>query len=187
MRRTDSIFFSFFSWGLSSLALVSVLFACDGGRAKIEEPQRVIGEKGPDAERQAALRFGQEFLERLDRNEPIAALLAPSLRSAQPEASLEATFVGFRRWTGPFRHRVAHAYGFSASLPDYPPGHYFTIYYRSHFEKGNVEEKLIVSTEGEKALLAGYNQSKRILYGDITSSPPPVINEKTLYPEGQGK
>lgn len=184
MRRASStLFFS----GLVSFVLALAIGGCDRGEAPVEEPQRVIGEKGPEIERRAALRFGQDFLARLDKNEPVAALLAPNLTSGQPEATLESMFVGFRRWTGGFSRRVVFAYGFSDSLPDYPPGHYFTIICRSYFEKGNVEEKLIVTTNGEKVLLAGYTQSKRILYGDISSSKPPLINEKTLYPEEHGE
>lgn len=171
--------------GLLVLLLLLPLFllppttACDGGFGGVAEPANVIGgNKGPEKERRAALALAEKFVETLDRGERVAPLLAPYLREQATEDSLDAMFNGFRSWTGAFEKRNAFAYGYAESLPELPPGPYFTVLYRSHFERGNVEEKVIVSADAESPSVAGYFQAKRILYSDGTnplpSSRPPA-------------
>jgi len=166
------------------LVLLPLATACDGGLGGVAEPANVIGgNKGPEKERRAALALAEKFVETLDRGERVAPMLAPWLREQATEDSLDAMFNGFRSWTGAFEKRNAFAYGYAESLPDLPPGPYFTVLYRSHFERGNVEEKVVVSADAEGASVAGYFQAKRILYSDganpLPSSRPPATPPAT--------
>ncbi|MBY0402130.1 DUF4019 domain-containing protein [Myxococcota bacterium] len=164
---------------LSILLLSSwTLTACDLGGG-VAEPTNVIGgNEGPEKERRAALALASKFVETLDRAERITPMLSAFRREQATDDALDAMFVGFRSWTGPFEKRTAFAYGYAEDLPDLPPGGYFTVLFRSHFERGNVEEKVIVSVDEDGESIAGYAQSKRVLYADgsapLPSSRPPA-------------
>lgn len=152
--------------------LLGLPVACDLGGGVVEPANVIGGNRGPEKERRAALAFAAKFVETLDRGERVTPLLASFLREQSSKDTLDAMFNGFRSWTGPFVKRDAFAYGYSESLPELPPGRYFTVLYRSHFERGNVEEKVIVAVDAEGESVAGYFQSKRVLYSDRGGRPP---------------
>ncbi|MBK7951763.1 MAG: DUF4019 domain-containing protein [Deltaproteobacteria bacterium] len=159
-------------FAIAAVLLLGLSTACDLGGG-IAEPANVIGGNGgPEKERRAALTLAAKFVETLDRGERITPMLAASLREQATDDALDAMFNGFRSWTGAFEKRSAFAYGYSETVPELPPGRYFTVLYRSHFERGNVEERVIVAVDENGESVAGYSQSKRILYSDGAAPPP---------------
>lgn len=174
--RTHSHFRSF----ALALAVASVFaLACDRASEKQLASMVVIGDGGPEAERGAAIEFAEGFLERLDAGLPIAELLVPAMKVGRPDTEVESTFSGLRHWTGSLTSRKGLSYGYAETLETGESGRYFTVYFVSRFENGQVDEKVVVALDDSDHRVAGYSQKR---HGSPKGDPGAAPNPTTAPP-----
>jgi len=140
--------------------IASCVLACNFEVNFGDDDGQVLSDPGPEKERTEAFSFASELLQSLDRGEDIYPQVAPFLREVAPKPAFDATLSGLRGWVGTLKSREAKSYGYTESLEDAPPGHYFVISYDSEFQNGDAEEKVVVTYDETGYALAGYFLSR---------------------------